>query len=212
MPIACPWMLLMISGRSGHNIALMTSNMLTVVILLVSLVTNSVNDFFTLLNEDGVNNLLASCLGDLARVLVGMLVALLLLFVLTLRSGVVTFVASLSSTLVIVIGMVLVNNSGVMSNNTRMKIAGLLFLMAVGSCDILTLLNIGDINNYFIINKAFFMLLFFGDFVTLLIFLVMTMGTIMLLVLNVSVILAGFGSTKGQCDRSEESKQLHFRF
>merc|ERR1712113_463395 len=99
-----------------------------------------------------------------------MLVALLLLFVLTLRSSVVTFVTSLSSSLVIVIGMVFINNSGVMSNNTRMKIAGLLFLMAVGSCDILTLLNIGDINDYFIINKAFFMFLFFGDFVTLMIF------------------------------------------
>merc|ERR1712234_38997 len=78
-----------------------------------------------------------------------MLVALLLLFVLTLRSSVVTFVASLSSTLVIVIGMVLVDNSGVMSNNTRMKIAGFLFLMSVGSCNILTLFDIGDINNYF---------------------------------------------------------------
>merc|ERR1712170_127316 len=57
-----------------------------------------------------------------------MLVALLLLFVLTLRSRVITFVAGLSSTLVIVISMVFVNNSGVMSNNTRMMIAGLLFL------------------------------------------------------------------------------------
>merc|ERR1712029_948080 len=82
-----------------------------------------------------------------------MLVALLLLFVLTLRSSVITFVTSLSSSLVIVIGMVFINNPGVMSNNTRMMIAGLLFLMAVGSCDILTLLNIGDINNYFIINE-----------------------------------------------------------
>merc|ERR1719309_591806 len=104
-----------------------------------------------------------------------MLMALLLLFVLALRSTVVTFVASLSGTLVIVIGMVLINNPGVMSNNTRMVIARLLFLMAVGSCDILTLLNIGDINNYFIINKAFFMFLLLGDFVTLLVFLVMTM-------------------------------------
>merc|ERR1712029_1087367 len=118
-----------------------------------------------------------------------MLVALLFLFVLTLRFGVVTFVASLSSTLVIVIGMVLVNNPGVMSNNTRMMIARLLFLMAVGSCDILTLLNISDINNYFIVNKAFFMLLFFWDFVTLLVFLVMTMRTIMLLVLDVTIVL-----------------------
>merc|ERR1712113_967869 len=124
-----------------------------------------------------------------------MLVALLLLFVLTLRSSVVTFVTSLSSSLVIVIGMVFINNPGVMSNNTRMKIAGLLFLMAVGSCDILTLLNIGDINNYFIIDKAFFMLLFLGDFVTLLVFLVMTMRTIMLLVLDVTIVLTRLGST-----------------
>merc|ERR1712114_49277 len=124
-----------------------------------------------------------------------MLVALLLLFVLTLRSSVITFVASLSSTLVIVISMIFVNNSGVMSNNTRMMIAGLLFLMAVGPCDILTLLNIGDINNYFIIDKAFFMFLLLGDFVTLLVFLVMTVRTIMLLVLDVTVVLTRLGST-----------------
>merc|ERR1712215_188355 len=122
-----------------------------------------------------------------------MLVALLLLFVLTLRSSVVTFVTSLSSTLVIVIGMVFVNNPGVMSNNTRMMIARLLFLMAVGSCDILTLLNIGDINNYFIINVAFFMFLLLWDFVTLLVFFVMTMRTIMLLILNMSVALTRLG-------------------
>merc|ERR1711939_947207 len=106
MSITCSWMFFMISSRSSNNIALMTSHMLTVVILLVSLITNSVDDLFALLNEDGVDNLLASGLGDLARVLMGMLVALLLLFVLTLRSSVVTFVASLSGTLVIVIGMV----------------------------------------------------------------------------------------------------------
>merc|ERR1712112_22294 len=138
-----------------------------------------------------------------------MLVALLFLFVLTLRSGVVTFVASLSSTLVIVIGMVLVNNSGVMSNNTRMKIAGLLFLMAVGSCDILTLLNIGDIHNYFIIDKAFFMLLFLGDFVTLSVFLVMTVRTIMLLVLNVTIVLTRLGSTVHKGGREKESNEFH---
>merc|ERR1719342_1156931 len=141
-----------------------------------------------------------------------MLVALLFLFVLTLRSGVVTFVASLSGTLVIVIGMVLINNSGVMSNNTRMKIAGLLFLMAVGSCDILTFFNVSDINNYFIINKAFFMFLFFGDFVTLLVFLVMTMRTIMLLILNVTIVLPRLGSTIYKGGREKESKEFHFRF
>merc|ERR1719147_707172 len=139
-----------------------------------------------------------------------MLVALLFLFVLTLRSSVVTFVAGLSSTLMIVIGMVLVNNSGVMSNNTRMKIAGLLFLMAVGSCDILTLLDISDINNYFIIDKAFFMFLFFRNFVTLLVFLVMTMRTIMLLILDVSVVLTRLGSTIYKGGREKKSKEFHF--
>merc|ERR1712112_234755 len=138
-----------------------------------------------------------------------MLVALLFLFVLTLRSGVVTFVAGLSRTLMIVIGMVFVNNSGVMSNNTRMKIAGLLFLMAVGSCDILALLNIGDINNYFIIDKAFFMFLLLGDFVTLLVFLVMTVRTIMLLVLDVTVVLTRLGSTVDKCGREEDSNEFH---
>merc|ERR1712111_291508 len=207
MSITCTWMFFMISSRSSNNIALMTSNMLTVVILLMSLVTNSMDDLFALLNEDGVNNLLASCLWDLTRVLMGMLVALLLLFVLALRSSVVTFVTSLSSSLVIVIGMVFINNPGVMSNNTRMKIAGLLFLMAVGSCDILTLLNIGDINNYFIIDKAFFMLLFLGDFVTLLVFLVMTMRTIMLLVLDVTIVLTWLGSTIHKGGREKKNKE-----
>merc|ERR1719244_1277630 len=139
-----------------------------------------------------------------------MLVALLFLFVRTLRSGVVTFIASLSSTLVIVISMVFINNSGVVSNNTRMKIAGFLFLMAVGSCDILALLNIGDINNYFIINKAFFMFLLLWDFVTLLVFLVMTVGTIMLLVLDVTVVLTRLGSAVHKCDREKESNEFHF--
>merc|ERR1719342_1297038 len=140
-----------------------------------------------------------------------MLVALLLLFVLTLRAGVVTFVASLSSTLVIVIGMVFIDNSGVMSNNTRMKIAGLLFLMTIGSCDILTFLNVSDVNNYFIINKAFFMFLFFGDFVTLLVFLVMTMRTIMLLVLNVTIVLSRLRSTIDNGGREKEGNELHFQ-
>merc|ERR1719244_1921083 len=138
-----------------------------------------------------------------------MLVALLFLFVLALRSSVVTFVASLSGTLAIVNSMVFVNNSGVMSNNARMKIAGLLFLMAVGSCDILTLLNIGDINNYFIINKAFFMFLLLGDFVTLLVFLVMTMRTIMLLILDVTVVLTRLGSTVHNCGREEDGNEFH---
>ena len=96
MAITFPMVFLMMSSRPSNNIGFMTSNMLTVMILLVSFLTNSVDDFLTLLNVDGVNNLLASCLGDLARVLMGMLVALLLLLVFTLRTTVVSIFSSIS--------------------------------------------------------------------------------------------------------------------
>merc|ERR1711942_326028 len=74
----------------------MSSNMLTMMILLVSFLTYSVDNLLALLNINGVNNLLASCLGDLARVLMGMLVALLLLLVFTLRTTVVSIFSSIS--------------------------------------------------------------------------------------------------------------------
>merc|ERR1719500_1488740 len=96
MAITLPMVFFMMSSRASNNIRFMTSNMLTVMILLVSFLTNSVDDFLTLLNVDGVNNLLASCLGDLARVLMGMLVALLLLLVFTLRTTVVSIFSSIS--------------------------------------------------------------------------------------------------------------------
>merc|ERR1719308_255113 len=142
----------------------MPSNMFTVMILLVSFLTNSVDNLLTLLNIDGVNNLLASCLGDLARVLMGMLVALLLLLIFTLRTTVVSIFSSISwpvviTIMTIVVSMVFINNPGVVSNNTRMVITRLLFFMAVGLGHILTLLNISNIYNNFIINITFFMFL-----------------------------------------------------
>ena len=88
----------------------------------------------------------------------------------------------------IVVSMVFINNPGVMSNNTRMVIARLFFFMTIGLGHILALLNIGNINNYFIINIAFLMLLFLWDLMALLVLLVMTMRAIMLLVLNVSMV------------------------
>merc|ERR1719347_377475 len=197
------------ASRSSNNIRFMPSNMLTVMILLMSLLTNSVDNFLTLLNENGVNNLLASCLGDLARVLMGMLVALLLLLVFTLRTTVVSIFSSISCPLVvtimtIVISMVLINNPGVVSNNTRMVITRLLFFMAVGLGHILTLLNISNIYNNFIINITFFMFLFFWYLMALLVLLVMTMRTIMLLILNMSMVtLARISCTRHKSNRQE---------
>merc|ERR1711982_197038 len=144
MTIAFSMVFFMKAGRSSNNIRFMPSNMLTVMILLVSFLTNSVDNFLTLLNENGVNNLLASCLGDLTRVLMGMLVALLLLLVFTLRTTVVSIFSSISRPLVItimtiVVSMVFINNPGVMANNTRMMITRLLFFMTMRAIMLLVL-------------------------------------------------------------------------
>merc|ERR1711970_307710 len=111
-----------------------------------------------------------------------MLVALLLLLVFTLRTTVVSIFSSISCPLVVVISMVFINTPGVMSSNTRMVITRFLFFMAIGLGNILTLLNISNIYNNFIINITFFMFLFFWDLMALLVLLVMTMRSIMLLI------------------------------
>merc|ERR1711891_54769 len=110
-----------------------------------------------------------------------MLVALLLLLVFTLRSTVISIFSSISCPLVVVISMVFINNPGVMSNNTRMVITRLLFFMAIGLGHILTLLNISNIYNNFIINITFFMFLFLWYLMTLLVLLVMKNKSLVLL-------------------------------
>merc|ERR1719320_1609029 len=138
-----------------------------------------------------------------------MLVALLLLLVFTLRTTVVSIFSSISWPLVvtimtIVISMVLINNPGVVSNNTRMVITRLLFFMAIGLGHILTLLNISNIYNNFIINIAFFMFLSLWYLMALLVLLVMTMRTIMLLILNMSMVtLARISCTRHKSNRQE---------
>merc|ERR1719347_2442192 len=147
-----------------------------------------------------------------------MLVALLLLLVFTLRTSVVSIFSSISLPLVvtimtIVISMVFINNPGIMSNNTRMVITSLLFFMTVGVGHILTLFNISNIDNNFIINIIFFMFLFFWYLMTLLVLLVMTMRAIMLLVLNMSMVtMARISSTRHKGDRKEGKEVFHFEF
>merc|ERR1719312_598889 len=68
-----------------------------------------------------------------------MLVALLLLLVFTLRTTVVSIFSSISCPLVVVISMVFINNPGVMSNNTRMMITRLLFVMTMRTIMLLIL-------------------------------------------------------------------------
>merc|ERR1719187_1411059 len=100
-----------------------------------------------------------------------------------------------------------------MSNNTRMVITRLLFFMAVGLGHILTLLNISNIYNNFIINITFFMFLFFWYLMTLLVLFVMTMRALMLLVLNMSMItMTRISSTRCKSNRQEGNEEFHFRF
>merc|ERR1711888_413128 len=145
-----------------------------------------------------------------------MLVALLLLLVFTLRTTVVSIFSSISRPLAITImtimvSMVFINNPGVMANNTRMMITRLLFFMTIGLGHILTLLNICNIYNYFIINIAFFMILLLWDLVALLVLLVMTMWTIMLLVLNMSMVfMAWISSSIHKSGRQKGNQEFHF--
>merc|ERR1719481_2079212 len=109
--------------------------------------------------------------------------------------------------------MVFINNPGVMSNNTRMVITRLLFFMTIGLGHILTLLNISNIYNNFIINITFFVFLFFWNLMTLLVLLVMTMRAIMLLVLNVSMVtMARISSARYKSNGQVGNKEFHFGF
>jgi len=190
----------------------MRSNTSAVVTSLMCFMTLCVDSFLACLNIDGVNNILASLLGDLAGVLLGVLVALLLLLVLTVRTAGVSLVASISSTLDIVsmtIGfMMSINNLGLSLDNVRVVVDLFMLLSAMSDDNILTLLNIGNIYYYVIVNKTFFMILLLWSFVTLVILLIMTMRTIM--VSMTKVMTTGVSGTIDKRGREENNKELHF--
>merc|ERR1719153_837415 len=143
------------------------------------------DSLLALLNVDGVHNFLASLLGDLASVFLGVLVALLLLLVMRLMAT----STGLSRTLVVTsvtispmtIGfMVSVDNLRLTSNNVRIVVNLFMFFLTVGNYNILALFNISNIYNDIIIHMTFLMMLLLGNLVTLVIFLVMTMRTIVI--------------------------------
>merc|ERR1711891_56784 len=70
--------------------------------------------------------------------------------------------------------------------------------------------NPGVIYNNFIINITFFMFLFFWDLVALLVLLVITMRTIMLLILNMSMVtMARISCTRHKSNRQEGNEEFH---
>ena len=165
----------------SHNLGVMTNNMGAVVNLLMCFLTVSSDDLLALLNVGGVHNLLADLLGDLSRVFLGVLLALLVLLILTVRSGRVSMASSLSSTLVVptiaMTFMVNINNLGVMSNNMGAVVNLLVFLLTMSGDNVFTFLNVGDIYDNVVLNMTFIMLRLFGDLVALMVLLVMTMRT-----------------------------------
>merc|ERR1719228_3230547 len=101
-----------------------------------SLLTLGVDSLLTLFNIDGVNNFLASLLGDLASVFLGVLVGLLLLLVFTVRTTRVSVVTRISGTLVVItsIGfMMSINNFRLSFNNVRVVVD--LFMLLITMCD-----------------------------------------------------------------------------
>merc|ERR1719431_1165886 len=141
-----------------------------------------VDSLLTLFNIDGVHNFLASLLGDLARVFLGVLVALLLLLVFTVWTARVPMVTWISGTLVVItsIGfMMSINNFRLSFNNVTVVVN--LFMLFIAMCDdnILTLLNFSFVHNDIIVNIAFFMFFLLGFLVTVVLLPVMTMRTIM---------------------------------
>merc|ERR1711942_589003 len=172
------------------------------------LLTNSVDSLLTLFNIDGVHNFLASLLGDLASVFLGVLVALLLLLVFTVRTTGVSMVTRVSGTLVVItsIGfMMSINNFRLSFNNVRVVVDLLMLLITMCDDNILTLLNIGYIYNNIIVNIAFFMFLLLGFLVALMILLVMAVRTIMISMTK--VMTSRISSAIGNCCKSGGQKE-----
>merc|ERR1712055_1069273 len=167
-----------------HNLRIMRSNTSTVVTSLMCFLTLCMDPFLTGLYIDGVHDVLASLLGDLASVFLRVLVALLLLLVLTVRTTGVSLVYSLTLDIVsisITISLLMsINNLRLSFNNVRVVVD--LFMLLSTMCDdnILTLLNFSYVYNDIVVNIAFFMILLFRSLVTLVILLIMTMWTIVI--------------------------------
>jgi len=203
--------------RRGDNIGMVIHHTLAVVSLLMSLLTVSIDPLLALLDIDGVHNLLAGLLRDLASVLVGVLVALLLLLVMTAGSTGISLLSRLSRTLVVpsmtsitsmtfmtsmtsmtfmtsmismtIVLMVNINNLRVSSNNVRIVVDLLMLFLAVSDYKIFALLSVSDIHHNIIVNIALFVVLLFGDLVALVVLLVMAVRTTV-----VSMAISGISS------------------
>merc|ERR1719153_2260221 len=164
---------------------------------LMCFLTMCVDSLLALLNIDGVHNFLASFLG--------VFMALLLLLVMTLMASSTwlsrTLVVTSMTISSVAIGfMVSIDNLRLSSDNVRIVIDLFMFFLTVSNYNILALLNIGNIYNNIIIHMTFLMFLLFRDLVAVVVFLVMTMRTIV-----ISMAIPRIGSTIHKSGREENN-------
>ena len=169
-----------IAVTSGDNLGVMTNNSGAVVNLGVGLGALGGEGVLTLLDIGGVHNSLAHGPGDLAGVLLGDLVALLLHMLLALGARAVSVVTSLGISLSISISLSLAmmsvsNNLGVVTNDSGAVVNLLGDGVAVLGDDVLALLGVGGVHDGVVL------------LVTLLVILDIVLGVTMLLVVSILI-------------------------
>ena len=159
-----------IAVTSGNNLGVVTNNSGAVVDLGVGLGALGGEGVLTLLDIGGVHNSLAHGPGDLAGVLLGDLVALLLHMLLALGAGAVSMVTSLGISLSLSLAVMSVsNNLGVMTDNSGAVVNLLGHGVAVLGDDVLALLYVGGVHDGVVLLVADLPLVLDGPLVALLV-------------------------------------------
>merc|ERR550517_550381 len=154
----------------------MTDNSGAVVDLLVGLMALLGDDVLALLDVGGVHDSLAHGPGDLAGVLPGHLVTLLVHILVALGSSGVALVSGLSLSLAISVSM-MTDDMGVVANNSGAVVDLLVGLMALLGDDVLALLDVGGVHNGVVLLVALLPLLLDGLLMTFLLNVLLAPGT-----------------------------------
>jgi len=158
-----------------NHLGVMTNNLGAMASLNMGLVTLLMDDILTLFNVGGVNDGLALLSWDLSLILLGNLVALVINMVLAVGSRRVTLVTSFSISLSISTGVTSMNLLRIMTNNLGAVVnLGVLFLTVSGD-NLLTLFNVGGVNNDVIFLMTLLAVLLFWSLVALLLYILVAL-------------------------------------
>merc|ERR1719481_1567597 len=153
----------------------MTNNLGAMASLDMGLMTLLMDDILTLFNVGGVNDGLALLSWDLSLILLGNLVALVINMVLAVGSRRVTLVTSFSISLSISAGVTSMNLLRIMTINLGAVVnLGVLFLTVSGD-NLLTLFNVGGVNNDVIFLMTLLTVLLFWSLVALLLYILVAL-------------------------------------